>query len=174
MEGEKKPGVGAGLGKGLADFGKAIDDLAGEDDEEEEPKYRTEKEKKNSKDVLFGGREKKIAEGAEKDLDAMDDGDLAPMSEEPIPEPIIFKKEDFENSVWKVQVEKNGNWFSGNYAPDEFYVRNTPPPAQHGREASHLPPEAISDSLFLASMPACLPPPNAGHICAPLLSATVA
>ena len=31
-----------------------------------------------------------------------------------------MSEEDFENSIWEVQVEKNGNWFSGNYVPDSF------------------------------------------------------
>ena len=38
----------------------------------------------------------------------------------PCPEPILLSEEDFENSIWEVQVEKNGNWFSGNYVPDSF------------------------------------------------------
>ena len=31
-----------------------------------------------------------------------------------------LQEEDFTSSIWKVQLEKNGNWFSGNYVPDEF------------------------------------------------------
>lgn len=129
MQEEKKSGAGANIGKGLADFGRAIDELANDDDDEDVVKVKA--EKKSSKDVLFGGREKKINEGAEKDLEAMEAGDLAPLSEEPIPEPIIYNAQDFTNTVWKVQVEKNGNWFSGNYAPDEFFVSATHPARQH-------------------------------------------
>jgi len=120
QETEKKSGAGANIGKGLADFGRAIDELATDDDDDEAAKEAA--KKKSSKDVLFGGREQKINEGAEKDLEGMEAGDLAPLSDEPIPEPIIYKKQDFVNTVWKIQVEKNGNWFSGNYAPDTFYV----------------------------------------------------
>jgi hypothetical protein len=123
QETEKKSGAGANIGKGLADFGRAIDELASDDDDDEAAKEAA--KKKSSKDVLFGGREQKIIEGAEKDLEGMEAGDLAPLSDEPIPEPIIYNKQDFVNTVWKIQVEKNGNWFSGNYAPDTFYVSAT-------------------------------------------------
>uniref|UniRef100_A0A7S0TZ86 Uncharacterized protein n=1 Tax=Hemiselmis andersenii TaxID=464988 RepID=A0A7S0TZ86_HEMAN len=124
--------MGQALGSGLAGWSKtmdALDDVLDDEDGEGSAKKATpmtkeEKEAKDqkSKEVLFGGREAKIMQAAEKDLDEMEAGDLTRMSDVPIPEPILFNKADFENSVWRVQVEKTGNWFSGNYCPDEFLV----------------------------------------------------
>eukprot|EP00286_Rhodomonas_abbreviata_P005194 CAMPEP_0181326980 /NCGR_PEP_ID=MMETSP1101-20121128/21822_1 /TAXON_ID=46948 /ORGANISM="Rhodomonas abbreviata, Strain Caron Lab Isolate" /LENGTH=304 /DNA_ID=CAMNT_0023435539 /DNA_START=282 /DNA_END=1196 /DNA_ORIENTATION=+ len=112
-DGEKSAGsaIAQGLGKGLAGMSKALDQIDAEIEAEEGPK-----ETKSGKDALFGGREDKIREAAKADMEEEEEGEQLPVN----PNPLLLNVEDFEKSVWKIQVEKNGNWFTGNYVPSQF------------------------------------------------------
>lgn len=98
-----------GIGKGLAGIKSSMDELDKEIEQEnpEEPK--------TGKEALFGGREKAIQDAA---LREFEEEEEAP----PIPEPVLLTAEDFERSIWKVEIEKSGNWFSGNYVPSQLTI----------------------------------------------------
>ncbi len=109
MEGDRPTSsLGKELGRGLADFSKDLR-VVDEDD-------------RTGKEAIFGGREAAIKAAAEKDLEDMAGGEMARSGQIPIPEPIIMNPKDIERQVWRVQVDKSGNWFSGNYCPDDFLV----------------------------------------------------
>lgn len=124
MEGEPKKkassAIAEGIGNSLAGFSKALDDLEEEVAAEEGPQ-----EKKTGKEALFGDREQKIRAAAEADMEELeeelDEGKELP----PNDKPVLLAPEDFEKSVWKIQVEKNGNWFSGNYVPAQMEIAFT-------------------------------------------------
>lgn len=109
---DKEKSLGKSLGDGIMGMQKVMDAVEQGNEEQDQ----------SGKAALFGSREEAIRKASEADLAALEGEDMAMNGEVPIPEPIQFKTEDFEKSVWKVQVEKSGNWFSGNYAPDEFMV----------------------------------------------------
>jgi len=120
MEEPKKKASSAiaeGLGNTLAGFTKAIDNYEEEIQKEEGPQ-----EAKSGKEALFGDREQKIKAAAEADMEEfeemIDEGKDLPEN----PNPLLLSNEDFEKSIWKIQVEKNGNWFSGNYVPGELKI----------------------------------------------------
>uniref|UniRef100_A0A7S4P490 Uncharacterized protein n=1 Tax=Guillardia theta TaxID=55529 RepID=A0A7S4P490_GUITH len=123
-EDEEKPIIpdsktmGQNIGRALSGATKswdAIGESLGVEEEEEAVE-----EPKTGKDALFGGREQKIFEAMEKDLQESEGGESEELPE--CPEPILFAAEDFEKSVWRIQVEKSGNWFTGNYVPSDFRV----------------------------------------------------
>lgn len=106
--------IGSALGGGLAGITQSLDEYGAELDAEEAAAGETEEKK-----GLFEDRTAKMQAAMEKDLLEDEAGALAEQ-ELDCPEPILLSEEDFTSSIWKVQVEKNGNWFSGNYVPDEF------------------------------------------------------
>jgi len=108
--------IGASLGSGLAGFTKSLDDMGAELDAEEAEAGIEQGEKKG----LFEDRGAKMKAAMEKDMLEEAGGGLSTEEDVPCPNPIFMSEEDFASSIWKVQVEKNGNYFSGNFVPDEF------------------------------------------------------
>jgi len=109
--------IGGALGSGFAGITKSLDEIGEQLDAEEAASGSEAADKKG----FFEGRDERMKAGMERDMLEEDGGELANIDEdEPCPEPIILSEEDFASSIWKVQVEKNGNWFSGNYVPSEF------------------------------------------------------
>lgn len=112
-------GIGAALGGGLAGITKSLDDIGAELDAEAVESGVEPGEKKS----FFEDRRAKMEEAMERDLLEDASGELATIDDDvPCPEPILLSEEDFASSIWEVQVEKNGNWFSGNYVPDKFLM----------------------------------------------------
>jgi len=109
-EKEGRSPLAEGLGKGLAGIKLSMDQM-----DEEIEKESGEEAPKTGKEALFGGREKAIQAAAAREMEEVEE---AP----PIPEPILFSAADFERTVWKVQVEKSGNWFTGNYVPSQLTI----------------------------------------------------
>lgn len=107
--------IGQSIGQSLRNLEDEVNEEA-----EEEPE-----EKPSGKQALFGDREKRMQAALQAELDDEpdEDGEGGGFEQGPEnPNPLNLYQEDFEKSVWTIQVEKNSNWFSGNYLPDEMTI----------------------------------------------------